>query len=309
MSVAAPGDGPAQRLRAVPEDFPAVKLYRQFATQEEIDQQYNIEVAVGDMRPYVEWFVNGSARARDELDCVLDVPFGPTRDETLDIFPAAEPNAPVLVFIHGGYWRILSNKEFSLVARGPVARGVTVVVTNYSLCPKVTIAEITRQSRAAVSWVVNNIARYNGNPDRLYVAGHSAGGQQVGMLVATDWLGEYGLPPNIIKGGMPISGLFDLRPFRHSWLQPKLQLNADLIERQSPLFHVPEQGPPLLVTLGGEESEEFHRQSADYVAAWRARGLAATEFAQPGKNHLTAIAGFEDPQSALMEALIGLMSL
>ncbi|MBX9607658.1 MAG: alpha/beta hydrolase, partial [Gammaproteobacteria bacterium] len=282
---------------------------RQFTTQEEIDQQYNIEVAVGDMRPYVEWFVNGSARARDELDCVLDVPFGPTRDETLDIFPAAEPNAPVLVFIHGGYWRILSSKEFSLVARGPVARGVTVVVTNYSLCPKVTLAEITRQSRAAVSWVVNNIARYNGNPERLYVAGHSAGGQQVGMLVATDWLGEYGLPPNIIKGGMPISGLFDLRPFRHSWLQPKLQLNADLIERQSPLFHVPEQGPPLLVTLGGDESEEFHRQSADYVAAWRARGLAATELAQPGKNHLTAIAGFEDPQSALMEALIAMMAV
>ncbi|MGE0859784.1 MAG: alpha/beta hydrolase [Gammaproteobacteria bacterium] len=285
-----------------------MKLYRQFTTQEEIDQQYNIEVAVGDMRPYVEWFVNGSARARDELECVLDVPFGPTRDETLDIFPAAEPDAPVLVFIHGGYWRILSNKEFSLVARGPVARGVTVVVTNYSLCPKVTIEEITRQSRAAVSWVVNNIARYNGNPERLYVAGHSAGGQQVGMLVATDWLGEYGLPPNVIKGGMPISGLFDLRPFRHSWLQPKLQLNADLIERQSPLFHVPEQGPPLLVTLGDDESEEFHRQSADFVATWRARGLTASEFAQPGKNHLTAIAGFEDPASALMEALMTMMA-
>ncbi len=281
-----------------------MKLYREFSTQEEVDQQYNIEAAVGDMRPYVEWFVGGSAKARAELACALDVPFGPTRDETLDIFPARTPNAPVLLFVHGGYWRMLSSKEFSLVARGPVANDVTVVVSNYSLCPKVGLAEITRQSRAAVAWIAHNIARYNGNPARLFVAGHSAGGHQVGMLAATDWVSEYGLPADVIKGGMPISGLFDMTPFRHSWLQPKLQLDADLIVRQSPLFNIPDQAPPLLVTLGGDESSEFHRQSADYVAAWRARGHRATEFAQPGKNHLTAIGGFEQADSALCGALM-----
>ena len=128
-----------------------MKLYRDFISQEAIDSEYNIELAVGDMGPYVEWFVGGSARARAELACVLDVPFGPTRDETLDIFPASRPNAPVLLFVHGGYWRMLSSKEFSLVARGPVAHDVTVVISNYSLCPKVSIAEITRQSRATVA--------------------------------------------------------------------------------------------------------------------------------------------------------------
>ncbi len=281
-----------------------MKLYRDFVSQEAIDSEYNIELAVGDMGPYVEWFVGGSARARAELPCVLDLPFGPTRDETLDIFPARKPNAPVLLFVHGGYWRTLSSKEFSLVARGPLAHNVTVVISNYSLCPKVTIAEITRQSRAAVAWLAHNIERYNGDPGRIFVAGHSAGGQQVGMLAATDWPGEYGLPVDVVKGGIPISGLFDLRPFRHSWLQAKLQLDADLIERQSPLFHIPSQAPPLLVTLGGDESREFHRQSADYVAAWRAAGHRANTFAQPGKNHLTAIAGFEDPASELCHALM-----
>ena len=281
-----------------------MKLYRDFVSQEAIDSEYNIELAVGDMGPYVEWFVAGSARARAELPCVLDLPFGPTRDETLDIFPARKPNAPVLLFVHGGYWRTLSSKEFSLVARGPLAHNVTVVISNYSLCPKVTIAEITRQSRAAVAWLAHNIERYNGDPGRIFVAGHSAGGQQVGMLAATDWPGEYGLPVDVVKGGIPISGLFDLRPFRHSWLQAKLQLDADLIERQSPLFHIPSQAPPLLVTLGGDESREFHRQSADYVAAWRAAGHRANTFAQPGKNHLTAIAGFEDPASELCHALM-----
>lgn len=282
-------------------------LYRNFTTQEDIDREYNIELAVGDMRPYVEWFVNGSAQARAELDCVLDVRFGPTLEETLDIFPAKRANAPVLLFIHGGYWRQLSSKEFSLVARGPVAHDVTVVVSNYSLCPKVTIAEITRQSRAAVSWLAANSARYNGDPDRLFVAGHSAGGHQVGMLMSTDWIGEYDLAGDIIKGGIPISGLFDLRPFRYSWLQPKLLLTHELIEQQSPLFHIPQHAPPLLVTLGGDESAEFHRQSDDYLAAWRARGLNATTFAQPGKNHLTAIAGLEDPASALCAAVVDFM--
>lgn len=279
-------------------------LYRNFNSQEEIDREYNIENAVGDMRPYIEWFVGGSARARAELACALDVRFGPTLDETLDIFPARRPDAPVLLFIHGGYWRILSSKEFSLVARGPVAHDVTVVVMNYSLCPQVTIAEITRQSRAAVAWIAANIAPYNGDPQRLFVTGHSAGGHQVGMLVATDWVGDYGLPATVIKGGIPISGLFDLRPFRHSWLQPKIQLDHDLIERHSPLFNIPALAPPLLVTFGGDESAEFQRQSGDYVSAWRARGHHAATFDQPGKNHLTAIAGFEDPASDLCRTVL-----
>lgn len=285
-----------------------MKLYRQFETQEAIDNEYNIELAVGDMRPYVDWFVNGSARARAELDCELDIRFGPTRDETLDVFPAPRPGAPVLLFIHGGYWRALSSKEFSLVARGPVAHGATVVVMNYALCPKVSLAEITRQSRAAVAWIVANIARYNGDPARLFAAGHSAGGHQVGMLVATDWVGEYDLPADVLKGGIPISALFDLRPFRYSWLQPKILLTHELIEQQSPLFHIPAVAPPLLITLGGDESAEFHRQSEDYLAAWRARGLVASSFAQPGRNHLTAIAGFEDPASALCAAVMAFMT-
>jgi arylformamidase len=122
---------------------------------------------------------------------------------------------------------------------------------------------------------------------------------------------EYGLPANIIKGGVPISGLFDLRPFRYSWLQPKLLLTHDIIQQQSPLFHIPEGRPlpRLLVTLGGDESAEFHRQSAAFVDAWReSRGDAQT-FDQPGKDHIMAIAGFEDPNSPLCETVIKFMGL
>lgn len=283
-------------------------LYRHFTKQEEIDLEYDLESAL-DMPPYISWFVNNSAKAREDLECKLDQRFGPTLDETVDIFPARRPGAPVLVFIHGGWWRLLSSKEFSLIARGLVAHDITVVITNYSLCPKVPISEITRQSRAALSWVYQNIAAFNGDPERIFVAGHSAGGHQVGMLALTDWKGEYGLPADVIKGGMPISGLFDLTPFRYSWLQPKLLLDYEIIQRQSPLFHVPQDGSgiPMLITLGGDESAEFHRQSATFADAWRASGAAVRTLDQPGKNHLTAIGGFEDPASPLCSALLDFM--
>src|SRR5271167_823253 len=113
-------------------------LYRQFATQKEIDEEYDVEKSAY-FPLYAEFYVKESKKARDELESLLDVPFGPTVEETLDIFPAQDPDAPILVFIHGGYWRSNSSKEFSWVARGPVALGFTVVITNYALCPKVTL--------------------------------------------------------------------------------------------------------------------------------------------------------------------------
>jgi arylformamidase len=282
-----------------------MKLYRDFTAQEQIDLEYDCESAL-DMPPYLEWFVNNSQRARTELECDLDLRFGPTVDETLDVFPAKQPGAPVLVFVHGGWWRACTSKEFSLVARGLVESGITVVITNYSLCPKVSIDEITRQSRAALAWVYQNVARYNGDRDRIYVAGHSAGGHQVAMLAITDWQNEYGLPANVVKGGISVSGLFDLRPFRYSWLQPKLLLTHDVIERQSPLFHVPADTSefPMLLTLGGDESAEFHRQSDTFAQAWRAAGADVRILEQPGKDHMTAIGGFEDPASPLCRAVI-----
>jgi arylformamidase len=281
-----------------------MKLYRDFTSQEEIDSEYNIENLVPDRLALIERMAAESARTRDELTCSLDVAFGPTRDETMDIFPAAQPGAPVLVFIHGGYWRSFSSRDFSLVARGPVASGFTVVVSNYSLCPRVSIAEITRQSRAVIAWLYREVRRFNGDPERIFVCGHSAGGQQVGMLAATDWSGDYGLPPDVVKGGIPISGIFDLSPLAYSWLQPKLALTHEIIRRESPLLNIPPAGPPLLIVLGENESIEFHRQSAVYLDTWKSNGLKAELLVQPGKNHITAIEDLARSDSLLCQALL-----
>lgn len=276
-------------------------LYRQFTTQAELDAEYDVDRSVPDFSVYARHYTDESRLARHRLRCTLDVPYGPTREETLDIFPAAEPNAPVFVFIHGGYWRMLSSKEFSCVALGLNQLGITTVVVNYALAPKVSIDEISRQARAAVAWVLRRIDRHGGDPTRVVVGGHSAGGHLTAMCVQTPWAEEYGLPQDPLRGAVMVSGLFDLRPLRYTVMQPQLQLDDGVIQRNSPLFHLRASPTPALVTWGDVEPPEFRRQSQRYLEGWRDIGNRAKAWAQPGANHFTAIYGFEDPRSLLSQ--------
>jgi len=232
-------------------------------------------------------------------------------DERLDVFPNSEPNAPILIFIHGGYWHdpVFTKDKYSWVAKGPVSSGVTTVFPDYALCPKVTVDEIVRQCRAAVAWVYQNAASFGGDHSQMYVTGNSAGGHLTAMVLATDWEGEYGLPVDVIKGGFPISGLFDLRPFPYTFLQPKLQLNWGEVLRNSPLLNIPESAPPILVTYGGDEPSELCRQSDDFLATWRAQGLKGDYLPQPSRNHYTAIEGFLEADSPLCDAILKQMGL
>lgn len=282
-------------------------LYREFADQEALDAQYNPTATAPDAGEAIERWITESEQARADLDCHLGVAFGATLDEYVDIFPTAESGAPVHLFIHGGYWRRFSAREFSGLARALVGAGVTVVISNYSLCPKVTIDEITRQSRAAIAWIHRNIADYGGDPGNLTISGHSAGGHLVGMALATDWAGEYGLPPDLISGALSVSGIFDLAPLPYCYVQPAVQLTWDQVRRNSPIHLIPERGPPLVVAVGGAESAEFHRQSRDYLAAWQGAGLRGSWLDLPGLNHFNAIDGFTDLDSPLGRALLGVI--
>ena len=282
-------------------------LYRNFASAAEIDAEYDVEKAVPDFTIYARQYIEGSRAARKRLRGFFNVHFGPSRDEYVDIFPAARPDAPVLIFFHGGYWRILAAEDFSFVAEGPVAAGVTVVVANYSLCPKVTIDEITRQARATVAWTHRRIREYGGSPDKIYVSGHSAGGQLTAMCLMTDWAGEYGLPRDVVKGGLAISGVFDLRPIKHTSMQPQIRLTDEQIVRNSPQLLIRRVSQPLVVTYGGDETAEFCRQSEDFLADWISAGNRGNGFAQPGANHFTAITGFATPDSPLCRAAFELM--
>jgi len=267
-----------------------------------IDAEYDPERRVGSRQPFLDWYVRESAVARARLDCRLDVSYGATPAETLDLFPSGAPGSPVVMFIHGGYWRALGSKEFSFVAGGLVPHGITVAVMNYALCPAVTIAEITQQSHAAVTWLAENAWQFSGDPTNLFAAGHSAGGQQVGMLLSDSK--EAARAAGAIKGGIAISGLFDLRPLQHSWLQPTLKLTDESAAAQSPLLKIPKRAAPLLLSVGADESNAFLSQSQDYLAAWQAAGLVGEYVPQPGRNHYDAIYGLADPQSPLTRIIV-----
>jgi arylformamidase len=275
-------------------------LYRNFETQEEIDLEYAPRLTLGEARTeaYFRQNAEESARVRAVLRHLDDVPFGPTPPEHLDIYPADVRNAPVHVFIHGGYWRAFSSKDFAFVAEGLNARGITAVLVNYALCPEVRIGEIVRQCRAALAWTWKNAADFGADPNRLTVSGHSAGGHLTAMMLATDWSG-FGLPADVIKAAVPISGLYDLGPFPHSFLQPMLQLDEAQVRSESPLLQEVRASCPVLVAVGGAESAEFHRQAETYVAHLKAAGLAV-EYDDLGEHdHFSVLTELARPEATL----------
>ncbi len=279
-------------------------LYGPFETQAQIDAQYNPSLPVADAAAELRHYVERSAQARALYPAVrTGVAYGPTRAETLDIFPADRPGAPVFVFIHGGYWRALSAGDFSCVALGPQRRGFASVVINYALCPWVTIDEIVRQVRAALAWTWQHAPDFHGDRERIVIAGHSAGGQLGAMALHTDWAGDYGLPRDPLRGAWLVSGLYDLAPLRWSYLQPVIQLDERTIARQSPIHTIRPCATPLRLVWGGLESTEFARQSTAYAEHWRRAGNTVETEALAGLHHFTAIHAFEDADSAACDWL------
>ncbi len=277
-------------------------LYRQY-DQQGLDDQYNARKACPNVETYLEGWPRRSRDLRESADCALDLAYGPGADERLDFFPAEAAGAPVLMFIHGGYWRALGKDDFSFAAEAFISSGVAVAVIDYALAPRVTVDEIVRQCRAALVWLHGNAARHGGDPERIHVAGHSAGGHLTAMMLSTDWPEfEAGLPADLVKGGCAVSGLFDLEPIRLSYLNEDVRLDEDMVRRNSPLHHVPARAAPLILSVGGGESDEFHRQARDYAARWRAAGLALEETAMPGMDHFAIMDAFADPGSALAAA-------
>ena len=291
---ACPGNpGGSPRLRAMDPSPP------QFVSAPEIDAQYNAAAAVADSVERLRRHGELSAEARARLRCSEGIAYGPTLDETLDVFPAEAAAAPVFVFIHGGYWRRFAARDYHLVALGLVPLGITTVCVDYSLCPKVTIDEIVRQCRAAVAWTLRRIGEHGGDPARVAVGGHSAGGHLTAMCLAARWDEDYGLGRDPLAAAVLVSGIYDLEPLRRSYLQPTIQLDDGIVRRNSPMFGVRRCATPALVTWGGDESAEFARQATQYHVAWQDAGNRGELLPQPGGNHFTAIEGLADPDSAL----------
>ena len=262
-------------------------VYRGF-DQETLDTEYRARgtVPADVFEAAVARYASDSARARAVLDCREDVRYGAGADEVVDIFPAGD-GAPILFFIHGGYWRMLSQKESAFMAECFVGLGAAVVTVNYSLAPAASLDGIVAQCRRALAWTWREAASFGGDPERILVTGSSAGGHLTGAMISGGWHADFGVPEDIAKGACAISGIFDLEPIRLSEVAGRMELPATngpgstrrAARRNSPIHHIPGRGCPLVVialvvlAYGGNETAEFKRQTDDYAAAWRAAGL------------------------------------
>jgi arylformamidase len=274
-----------------------------------LSQLYNNRELVPEHPQFLARWAESSARARSTMTCYLDRRYGEQPGETVDIFPARKGDGSCMMFIHGGYWRALDKKDFSFLAPAWVDAGVSLAVVNYDLCPRVTMDEIVRQMLRASRWLWLNAEEYGMDQDRLYVAGHSAGGHLTAMLMCALWpVFDRSLPKDLWKGGLAISGVYDLRPLVEvDWLNGDLRLDTASALRLSPAFMPPATRAPVMTCAGGDESSEFLRQNALLGERWRA--AFAGDVAMPGRHHFSVVDGLAEQKSALFAGARRLMKL
>lgn len=274
-----------------------------------LDLQYNNRARVPEHPQVLERWVLASEFARAHGSRRIDIGYGATPAETLDVFPTPRANAPVLVFIHGGWWRALDKSDHSFIAPVFNQAGALVVIPNYGLCPAVTIETIALQLTRALIWTHRNATLYGGDPQRIVVAGHSAGGHLAAMMLSCDWRAiDPKLPARLVRGALSISGVFDLEPVRHTpFLKADLRLTPASVQRLSPL-RFPRPSGPLFAMVGALESEEFLRQNQSIRDAWGAKSVPVCETVA-GTNHFDVLHALADPQSPLHARALQLLDL
>lgn len=255
-----------------------------------LDRMYNNRALVPEHAMHFAQWTDASEDARDAHAHESDIAYGDGPMEKLDIFPAAQAKAPVVVFIHGGYWRSLDKSDHSFIAPAFKNEGACVVIPNYALCPAVTIPDIVMQMVKALAWTYRNIKKFGGDPSRITVIGHSAGGHLATMLLACVW-SAYGkdLPADLVKNAMSISGLYDLEPIMHTpFMKDSLRLTPEQVAKVSPAWLPrPTQGT-LHTLVGADESAEFLRHNDLMRAAWGKKTVRVCETV-PGKNHFSVL--------------------
>ncbi|MES2106907.1 MAG: alpha/beta hydrolase [Pseudomonadota bacterium] len=266
-------------------------------------QQYNARAGIPD-HPYIftRW-LKQSALVRRTNAGLYDLMYGDVTGERLDIFPTRTAGGPLLVFIHGGWWRSLDKFDFSMIAPAFTSAGINVALTNYTLAPGARIEEIVQQQLRAVAWLYRNVEKYDIDPQRIVIAGHSAGAHLAAMMMAAQWPTYAGdLPADMIKAGVLLSGLYDLTPVPHAeFVNIDLKLTQERAIALSPGFMPQSHAIPFITAVGGLESDEFKRQNSLIASAWQTRHRA--DIPLPEANHLTICDALADGNSPLFKAM------
>lgn len=282
-----------------------------------LDREYNPRTRVPEFASYFARWKDLGREARNAARksirqsrrVHLDLRYGSAPAERLDLFQATGASSPLLIFVHGGYWRALDKDDFSWVAPPYVAAGISVAVLNYGLAPATPLMQIVEQVRRACGWLYHNARALDLDAARIVCSGHSAGGHLSAMMLATDWPGVWsGFPQRLLTGAVAVSGLFDLEPLtRAEFLLHDLQLNPVMTRVLSPVHLRWRNDVPLLRAIGATESDEFHRQSRLIAQAWP-QACERELLEVPDANHFSVCDAFADSGSVLFKSTAGLLS-
>jgi arylformamidase len=279
--------------------------------QQELDAAYDQSKYAPNRTLVQERRLVASARARAALGAPLRLAYGASEIEGLDVYRTERPNAPVNVFIHGGAWRNGRSADFAYLAEVLVRAGAHSVILDFTNIDAAAgnLMIMAQQVRSAVAFVYKNAARFGGDPNRLYISGHSSGGHLAGTVVSADWDKDFGLPGDLVKGALLCSGMYDLKPVRLSARSKYVEFTDEIEEELSALRHLERIACPLLVGYGTCETPEFQRQARDFAAALKAAGKPVQLLVGEAYNHFEMLETLASPYGLLGRAVLEQMRI
>jgi len=277
--------------------------------QTELDRQYDQRAWAPNAIELINRYAADSAAVRKRVGEPETYDYGDTRAESLDLYRAHRAQAPIHVFIHGGAWRLLSARDSAFPAETFVRAGAHYVALDFALLPTVALDQMVDQVRSAIAWLYRHAGQFGGDPNRIFISGHSSGAHLAAAAATTDWAARFGLPPDVVKGALCCSGIYDLEPVRLSARNDYVQLDAALVEAVSPIRQLANLRCPMAVGIGGRESDEFKRQARAFAGAVERHGVPVEFFEVPGVNHFEIVTTLASPTGLLARTALHQMGL
>lgn len=280
-----------------------------------LEAEYNLVKRRGENEflAVVDRWLKRSASLRGSLtessNAQIDISYGEGEREKLDYFYSGNPNGPMLLYIHGGYWQRGDKSIYSFISEELIKQGISVAVINYDLTPSVRMGQIPSQIRKVIAWFYHNADQLQFDREQLHLSGHSAGGHLTAMMLATDWKAyDKQLPTELIKSALLISGVFELEPLVHTSLNDGPQMDIEEAIAESPMFMSPLSHAPQLVVYGGAETAELQRQSIDYANKFRTSDRSIELYEVPNNDHFDELERLAEVDSELFQKVVKLIT-